>query len=102
MSITSFIFFLSDIPFASSSKKQSIATLSTCEAEYISATSCSCHAICLRRRVKEIKMKQPNFTTILIGTKSELVLTKNLVFHDCSKHYDTKYHFLENSWSKKR
>ncbi|CAN0919067.1 hypothetical protein LINGRAHAP2_LOCUS31242 [Linum grandiflorum] len=49
MSITSFIFFLSDIPFASSSKKQSIATLSTCEAEYISATSCSCHAICLRK-----------------------------------------------------
>ncbi|KAE8658327.1 Meiotic recombination protein DMC1-like protein [Hibiscus syriacus] len=37
---TGFVFFMGDIAFTWMSKKQPIVTLSTCEAEYVAATSC--------------------------------------------------------------
>lgn len=40
-SITGFVFFLGDTTFTWSSKKQPIVALSTCEAEYVDATSCN-------------------------------------------------------------
>ena len=40
-----FIFFMVDTTFAWMLKKQPIVTLSTCEAEYVAATSSVCHAI---------------------------------------------------------
>jgi hypothetical protein len=42
---TSFVFYMGDTTFTRSSKKQSIVTLSICEAEYIATTSCVCHSI---------------------------------------------------------
>ena len=40
-----FVFYMGDITFTWMSKKQSIVTLSTCEAKYVVAASCVCHAI---------------------------------------------------------
>jgi hypothetical protein len=53
-STTSFVFYMEDTTFTWSSKKQSIVTLSTCEAEYIATTSCVCNSIWLRRILKEL------------------------------------------------
>ncbi|XP_050889993.1 uncharacterized mitochondrial protein AtMg00810-like [Lathyrus oleraceus] len=44
-STTGFVFFMGDTAFTWMSKKQPIVTLSTCEAEYVAATSCVCHAV---------------------------------------------------------
>jgi hypothetical protein len=44
-STTGFVFYLGSSAFTWSSKKQPIVTLSTCEAEYVAATSSVCHAI---------------------------------------------------------
>ncbi|XP_070036069.1 secreted RxLR effector protein 161-like [Nicotiana tomentosiformis] len=57
-STTGFVFFLGDSVISWSSKKQSIVTLSTCEAEYIGATSCTSHAIWMRRLLKELNLSQ--------------------------------------------
>ena len=38
-------YFISDIIFTWTLKKQSIVTLSTCEVEFVSITSCICNAI---------------------------------------------------------
>jgi hypothetical protein len=43
--------------FTWSSKKQSIVSLSTYEVEYITATSCVCHAIWLRKLLKDLQKK---------------------------------------------
>ncbi|GJZ32250.1 retrovirus-related pol polyprotein from transposon TNT 1-94 [Tanacetum coccineum] len=51
-STSGFLFFLGNNAFTWSSKKQPIVTLSSCEAEYIAATSCVCHAIWLRSMLK--------------------------------------------------
>jgi hypothetical protein len=42
---TSFVFYMRDIAFTWSLKKQSIITLSTCEVEYIATISYVCHSI---------------------------------------------------------
>ena len=83
-STTGFVFFLGEMAFTWSSKKQDIVTLSTCEAEYVAATSCVCHAIWLRRLLKELNMMQKEPTEIHMDSKSALALTKNPVFHDRS------------------
>ena len=76
------------------SKKQPIVTLSTCEAEYVAATSCVCHAIWLRNLLKELRWSQEKPTKIYVDNKSAMALAKNPVFHDRSKHIDTRYHYI--------
>jgi len=55
-STTCFVLYMGNTAFTWSSKKQSIVTLSTCEAEYIAITACVCHSIWLRRLLKELRM----------------------------------------------
>ena len=75
-------------------------TLSTCEAEYIAATSSVCHAVWLRSLLKELHMSQET-TEIFVDNKSSLALAKNPVFHDRSKHIDTRYHFIQHYIARK-
>ncbi|XP_050150594.1 uncharacterized mitochondrial protein AtMg00810-like [Malus sylvestris] len=93
-STTGFVFFMGDTAFTWMSKKQPIVTLSTCEAEYVAATSCVCHAIWLRNLLKELSMPQEEPTEIYVDNKSAIALAKNPVFHDRSKHIDTRYHYI--------
>ncbi|KAK6773345.1 hypothetical protein RDI58_028583 [Solanum bulbocastanum] len=96
-----FVFFLGDCVISWSSKKQSIVTLSTCEAEYVAATSCTCHAIWLRRLLKELNLPQIEATMICIDNKSAQTVAKNSVYLDRSKHIDTRYHFILEYIAKK-
>ncbi|RDX69180.1 hypothetical protein CR513_51742, partial [Mucuna pruriens] len=100
-STTGFVFFMGGCAFTWSSKKQAIVTLSTCEAEYVAATSCTCQAIWLRRLLKEFNMNQEESTKIHIDNKSAQILAKNSVFHERSKHIDTRYHFIRECIVKK-
>ncbi|RDX90698.1 hypothetical protein CR513_27416, partial [Mucuna pruriens] len=69
---------------------QVIVTLSTCQAEYVVATSCMCQAILLRRLLKEFNMNQEESTKIHIDNKSTQILAKNPVFHERNKHINTR------------
>ncbi|XP_063939719.1 uncharacterized mitochondrial protein AtMg00810-like [Daucus carota subsp. sativus] len=100
-STTGFIFFLGDTAFTWCSKKQPIVTLSTCEVEYVSAASSVCHAIWLRRLLKMIHIPQEEATPIYVDNKSAIALAKNPVFHDRSKHIDTRYHYIRECVEKK-
>ncbi|KAK2981153.1 hypothetical protein RJ640_013475 [Escallonia rubra] len=100
-STTGFIFYFGETAFTWTSKKQSIVTLSTCEAEYVAATSIVCHAIWLRSLLKELSFIQDESTQISVNNKSAITLAKNPVFHDRSKHIDTRYHFIRESIAKK-
>lgn len=83
------------------SKKQPIVTLSTCEAEYVAATSCVFHAVWLRNLLKELGMSQEEPTKIFVDNKSAIALAKNPVFHDRSKHIDTRYHYIRECIARK-
>ncbi|KAH9681844.1 hypothetical protein KPL71_027113 [Citrus sinensis] len=100
-STTGFVFFMGDTAFTWMSKKQPIVTLSTCEAEYVAATSSVCHAIWLRNLLKELSLAQEEPTEICVNNKSAIALSKNPVFHDRSKHIDTRYHFIRECIARK-
>ena len=101
-STTGFVFFIGDTAFTWMSKKQPIVTLSTCEAEYIAATSCVCHATWLRNLLKELSMQQEEPTSICVDNKSVIAFAKNPVFHDRSKHIDTRYHYIKECIARKQ
>ncbi|RDY08990.1 hypothetical protein CR513_06716, partial [Mucuna pruriens] len=97
-STTGFVFFMGGCAFTWNSKKQVIVTLSTCEAEYVAATSYMCKATWLRRLLKEFNMKQEESTKIHIDNKSAQILAKN---PERSKHIDIRYHFIRECIVKK-
>jgi hypothetical protein len=71
-SITGFVFYMGDTTFTWSSKKQSIITLSTCEAEYVATITCVCHSIWLRRLLKELWMPQESLQIFMWTTHKPL------------------------------
>jgi hypothetical protein len=93
-STTGFVFFIGNTSFTWSSKKQSIVTLSSCEAEYVAANSAVCHLIWLRNMLKHLGFPQEDPTEIYIDNRSAIALAKNPVYHERSKHIDTRHHFI--------
>ena len=85
---------MGDTAFTWLSKKQPIVTLSTCEAEYVAASWCVCHAIWLRNLLYELKLQQHEATEIGVDNKLAIELAKNPVHHERSKHIDVHFHFI--------
>ena len=100
-STTGSVFFMGETAFTWLSKKQAIVTLSTCEAEYVAATSCVCDAIWLRSLLKELGWPQGEPTKVYVDNKSAMELAKNPVFHNRSKHIDTRYHYIRECIARK-
>ena len=100
-STTGFVFYMGDNAFTWVSKKHTIVTLSTYEAEYVAATSCVFHAILLRNLLKELSLPQEEPTKIYMDNKSAIALAKNPVFHDRRKHIDTRYHYIRECIARK-
>ncbi|KAI4364351.1 hypothetical protein MLD38_020457 [Melastoma candidum] len=100
-STTGFVFFMGYNAISWSSKKQAIVTLSSCDAEYVVITACTCHAIWLRRKLKVIGLAENEATTIFVDNKSTQALARNPVYLDRSKHIDMHYHFIRESVMKK-
>ena len=78
------------------SKKQSIVTLSTTEAEFVAATVCACQGVWMKRILKELGHFDGGCTTMMCDNSSTIKLSKNLVMHGRSKHIDVRFHFLRN------
>jgi len=77
------------------SKKQPIVALSSCEAEYVAVSLCICHAIWLRKLLENLCLPQQEVTKIHIDNKSAIMLAKNPIHHQRSKHIDIRYHFIQ-------
>jgi hypothetical protein len=95
-STTGTLFSFGDSPVAWQSQKQKVVALSSCEAEYVAATTAACQAMWLRRLLDDITSKQSGATTIFIDNKSAIQLCKNPVFHDRSKHIEVRYHYIRH------
>ena len=84
------------------SQKQRIVAQSSCEAEYVAATSATCQGIWLSRLIGEILGKEADRSVLLIDNQSAIALCKNPVFHERSKHIDVRYHLVRNCVEKKK
>jgi hypothetical protein len=95
-STSGIFFFLGNNVITWQSQKQKVVALSSCEAEYIAATTAACQGVWLARLLAELKGRKPATINLKIDSQSAIQLSKNPVFHDRSKHIDTRYHFIRD------
>nr|GEW80220.1 zinc finger, CCHC-type [Tanacetum cinerariifolium] len=88
------LFYLKENLVTWCSKKQQCVALSSCEAEFMAATTATCQEIWVSRLVHEITGKKAGPFVLYLDNKSAIELIKNMVFHERSKHIDLRYHFI--------
>ncbi|XP_063946041.1 uncharacterized mitochondrial protein AtMg00810-like [Daucus carota subsp. sativus] len=87
-------FYLNKSLISWASKKQRVVALSSCEAEYMAATTAACQSIWLRGLLEEILGHQVGPVVLHVDNKSAIELMKNPVLHGRSKHIDVRFHFI--------
>ena len=68
--------------------------MSFAEAEYVAATTTTCHAVWIRILLKDMGDTQKDPTFIFCDSSSAIQLSKHNVFHRKSENIDTSYHFI--------
>uniref|UniRef100_A0A251VAV7 Putative zinc finger, CCHC-type n=1 Tax=Helianthus annuus TaxID=4232 RepID=A0A251VAV7_HELAN len=91
---TGMAFYYSGNLITCSSQKQKTVALSSCEAEFMAATSAACQALWLKSLLAELIGLTGQSVKLLVDNESAIALMTNPVFHGRSKHIDTKYHFI--------
>jgi hypothetical protein len=70
--------------------------MSTCEAEYIVASTASTQALWLGRLLGDLLGRDIGAVELRVDSQSALALAKNPVFHERSKHIRLRYHFIRD------
>ena len=78
------------------SRKQKSIALSSAEAEYMAASQASSEALWLRKLLVNLFDQELRPMIIYCDNQSCILLSKNLVFHDRSKHIEIRYHFIRD------
>jgi hypothetical protein len=76
------------------SVKQQVVALSSCEAEYIAASTASTQALCLVQLLSDLLGRDTGAVKLRVDSKSALALAKNSIFHERSKHIRVRCHFI--------
>ncbi|XP_074356695.1 secreted RxLR effector protein 161-like [Apium graveolens] len=87
-------FYLNRSLISWASQKQRVVALSSCEAEYMAATTAACQSVWLRGLLKEITGQQLGPVILHVDNRSAIELMKNPVQHGRSKHIDVRFHFI--------
>jgi len=93
-STSGILFFLGKCLVSWQSVKQQVVALSSCEAEYIAASTASTQALWLARLLGDLLGRDTGAVELRVDSKSALALAKNPVFHERSKHIRVRYHFI--------
>ena len=78
-----------------SSKKQTSITLSTAEAEYVTAGQCCAQLLWMRQTLRDFGYNLSK-VPLLCDNESAIRLADNPVEHNCTKHVDIQHHFLRD------
>lgn len=95
-STSGYVFLLGGAAVSWASKKQPIVTLSTTEAEFVSAAFSACQVVWIRNIMKEIGFQQQEGTTLFCDNSSTIKLSRNPVMHGRSKHIHVRFHYLRD------
>ena len=76
------------------SQKQKTVALSSCESEFMAATTAAMQAIWLKNLLSEVTSTKIKVVALFVDNNSTIALMKNPIFHGRSKHIDTRYHFI--------
>ena len=85
------------------SKRQSLVTLSTAEAEYVELTNCAKTLTWFRGMLREFKLISNNSIKVYEDNQSAIDMVKSTVpFTQRTKHIDIRYHYIRDKYRKKR
>ena len=76
------------------SKKQNVIALSSCEAEYVAMTVAVQEAKFLRQLLSDLTNSDFMCVNLFADNQGAILLAKNPVHHQRTKHIDVKYHFI--------
>jgi hypothetical protein len=93
-SVSGYVFLLAGAPISWKSKSQSSVALSSCEAEYMAASSAAQEAIHLRRLLASVGQTIKGASILLEDNQGCIALANNPVHHNRSKHIDLRAHFI--------
>lgn len=88
--------FLGDSLISWKSKKQTIVSLSSIEAEYRVIAAVTNELIWLRHILHDFGFPLSNSTLIYYDNNSAIKLATNPMFHECTKHIKIDFHFLRD------
>ncbi|KAJ0955734.1 putative RNA-directed DNA polymerase [Helianthus annuus] len=81
-------------------KKQTSVALSTCEAEYVSASSCCSQILWIQQQMRDYDLQFLNIP-IFVDNEAAINITKNPVHHAKTKHIEIRHHFIRDCFEKK-
>jgi hypothetical protein len=93
-STSGILFFFDKCLVSWQSVKQQVVALSSCEAEYIAASTASTQLLWLVRLLSDLLGRDTGAVELRVDSKSALSLTKNSVFYERSKHIRVRHHFI--------
>jgi hypothetical protein len=93
-STSGILFFFGKCLVSWQSVKQQVVALSSCEAEYIAASTTLTQALWFIRLLGDLLGIDTGAVELEVDSKSALALAKNLIFHEWSKHIWVRYHFI--------
>jgi hypothetical protein len=93
-STSGFIFLLANGPITWKSKLQSVIAQSSTESEYLAIGLAVKELVYIRELLIELGQYKQNKFPLYSDNNGALLLAKNPVFHDRTKHIATKYHFI--------
>ena len=102
-SISGYVSFVGIGAVSWSSKKQTLVTVSSTEAEYVGYAGASKYIIWLQNFLKELWALNPSLTTptTLFGDNQAAIrLCQDSTFHARSKHIDVQFHFVRQAVSR--
>ena len=84
-----------------SSKKQHSIALSTAEAYYVAAGSCTAQVLWIKHQLQDYHVNL-GCVPIMCDNTSAIFLTKNLIQHFRTKHIEIRHHFLRDEVGKNK
>ena len=79
------------------SKKQPIVALSSCESEYVATSYAVQEGIFLQNLSKDMGLfSEIAVVKLYVDNQGSIALSKNPVYHQRSKHIDTRFHFIRS------
>jgi hypothetical protein len=93
-SMSGVLFFFDKCLVSWQSVKQQVVALSSCEVEYIAASTALTQVIWLVRLLSDLLGRDTGAVELRVDSKFALTLAKNPVFHERSKHIRVKHHFI--------
>jgi Reverse transcriptase (RNA-dependent DNA polymerase)/gag-polypeptide of LTR copia-type/Integrase core domain len=95
-STSGYIFYIANGPVTWKSKLQSIIAQSTTEAEYIAINIAAKEAVYIKSLLKELGLYKQSKLPLYTDNNGALLLAKNPIFHERTKHIAVKYHYIRD------